>query len=508
MPGRRIGIILVLATALFALPCGPGRAQKSADTLRVTWRSQITNVDPYYNPLRNGLVLALHVWDGLLYRDPATLQIKGLLASEWQWEDDRTLLFRLRQNVFFHNGDKLTADDVVYTINTVLADKSVSVPSNYEFLAGAEKVDDYTVRVRLARVFPAALEYIAMVLPIWPKAYRERVGPQAFSQAPVGSGPYRVDRLNGAEEIILKRNDAYFAESPKGQPAIGTIRIRQDPVIGRDLADLIGGRADWIWQYTPDLTDVITRVPTLQALRAEAMRIGYLSLDAAGRTGAENPLTNLKVRQAIFHAIDRGTMARQLMQGGSRALDTPCYPTQFGCDATAATRYDYDPERARQLLAEAGFPDGFKTELVTYELPHLAHALQDYLKAVGIDAKLTILGTAEEVQRARAGQNPMDAGDWGSYSINDVSAVLPYFFGGGDTDYARDPEIRALVTQGGATTDPDQRRSAYSAAIRLITDRALWLPLYTYSITYGLSREVAFRPSQDEIPRFYLASWR
>lgn len=497
----------LLAGLLAAAPA-PLLAQKSEDMLRVTWRSQVMNVDPYFNPLRNGLVLALHVWDGLLYRDPATLQLRGLLATNWKWIDDRTLEFALRPNVTFHNGDPLTADDVVYTINEVATGKAVSVPSNYQFIDRAEKIDDLTVRIHLSRVFPAALEYVAMVLPILPRAYRERVGAEGFARQPIGTGPYRIARLDGADEILLERNDGYFADSPKGKPAIRTIRIHQDPVPGRDLADLINGRADWIWQYTPDRADTISRNPGLQVLRAEAMRIGYLGMDAAGRTGEGNPLTKLKVRQAIFHAIDRSAMAKQLMQGGSRSLEAPCYPTQFGCDATAAMRYEYDPDRARALLAEAGYPDGFETELVTYELPDLANALHDYLAAVGIRAKLTIMATADEVKRARAGLNPLDAGDWGSYSINDVSAVLPYFFGGGEMDYARDPEIGALIAAGGATNDPDQRRQAYSDAIRRITERALWLPLYTYSITYGINRELNFRPSQDEIPRFYLSSWR
>ena len=134
--------------------------------------------------------------------------------------------------------------------------------------------------------------------------------------------------------------------------------------------------------------------------------------------------------------------------------------------------------------------------------------MQDYLKAVGIDAELTIMQTAEEVQRAREGKNPLDAGDWGSYSINDVAAILPYFFTFTDTDYARDPDVKRLVEAGGATINTDQRRKAYSDAIRLITERALWVPLYTYSITYGFTRELSFKPSTDEIPRFYLASWK
>src|SRR5271166_1563308 len=274
---------LILAACLAAMPAC---AQKSADALRVTWRSQVTNVDPYHNELRNGLVLALHVWDGLLYRDPETFQIKGLLASSWKWIDDTTLEFALRPGVTFQNGDPFTADDVVYTVNTIVADKTLAVPSNYQFLAGAERIDDMHVRLKLTRIFPAAIEYIAMVLPIWPKAYREKVGAEGYAHHPIGAGPYRITKLDGTQTIVLQRYDDYYPDSPKGRPAIGTIVIRQDPVIGRDLADLLNGRADWIWQYTPDLMEQITRVPTLQALRAESMRFGYVSLDAAGRTGA------------------------------------------------------------------------------------------------------------------------------------------------------------------------------------------------------------------------------
>ncbi len=112
-------------------------------------------------------------------------------------------------------------------------------------------------------------------------------------------------------------------------------------------------------------------------------------MDAAGRTGADNPLTKQKVRQAIMHAVDRQTMAKQFMPGGSRVLDAPCYPTQFGCDQAVATKYDYDPAKAKALLAEAGYPDGFDTEIVSYLLPQWMQALQNYLGAVGIRARVT-----------------------------------------------------------------------------------------------------------------------
>ena len=499
--GLLAGVLALCAIGL------PARAQKSANTLRIAWRDAIPNVDPYYNQLRTGLVLSHQVWDTLVYRDADTFQIKPLLAASWKQTDDTTYEFELRPGVTFHDGSRFTADDVVYTVNTVLADPQVAVPSNYAYLAGAEKIDDLHVRIRLKRIFPAALEYLGMTLPIWPKEYRERVGPERYSQEPVGTGPYRITRIDGLTEIDLERNDGYF-DGPKGHPAIAHIVIHEvgDPTT--EITELLAGRVDWIWQFNPDQFDAISRVPTLQAIRAESMRIGYLSLDAAGRSAPDNPLTKLKVRQAIAHAIDRATLARQLVQGGSRVLEAACYPTQFGCDQAVATRYEYDPSLSKRLLAEAGYPDGFETELVSYVLPQYGSAVQGYLKAVGINARISQLPVGAAVQRTLAGDAPISAGSWGSYSINDVSAILPIFFDGGGNDYSRDPEVQRLVQAGGATTDADERRKDYSAAVRRISDQVYWLPLNTYVTTYAFSRQLAFKPFPDELPRFFLASWR
>jgi peptide/nickel transport system substrate-binding protein len=501
---------MLAACILVALSAGPAAAQAAQDTLRIAWRDAIPDLDPYYNSERTGLVVAQHAWDTLIYRDPATFQLRPQLATSWRYVDDTTLEFTLRPGVTFHDGSPFTADDVVYTVQVATGQvttpgKTVAVPSNYAYLAGAERVDDAHVRLHLKYVFPAALEYIALTLPILPHAYRERVGAD-FSQHPVGTGPYRITDVDGTKSITLERNDAYF-DGPKGKPAIKRLAIAEVADASAELAALLGGEADWIWMFSPDQLDALSRQPNLQVMRHEAMRVGYMTMDAAGRTGADNPLTNVKVRQAIMAAVDRETLSRQFMPGG-RVLDAPCYPTQFGCDQSAATRYAYDPAAARKLLADAGYPDGFDTTMVGYLLPQWMTAIQGYLAAVGIRAKVEDLQVGDAVRRSNAGQNPLDLGSWGSYSINDVSAFLPVFFGGGGQDYARDPEVERLVRQGGATTNPDQRRAAYTAAIQRITDQAYVMPLFTYVITYAMTKEVNFKPYADELPRFYLTSWR
>ena len=138
----------------------------------------------------------------------------------------------------------------------------------------------------------------------------------------------------------------------------------------------------------------------------------------------------------------------------------------------------------------------------------LQGAIQNYLAAVGIRAKVAQLQVGAVVQRSIEGKNPMELGSWGSYSINDASAFMPYWFGGGGQDYARDPELQAMVESGGSSTDPDKRRAAYSAAIRRVTERAYFMPMFTFVTTYATSRQLAFKTFADELPRFYLASWK
>ena len=159
------------------------------------------------------------------------------------------------------------------------------------------------------------------------------------------------------------------------------------------------------------------------------------------------------------------------------------------------------------MLAEAGFPNGFETELVSYVLPQWGASVQSYLGAVGIKAKLTQLQVAAGIQRSQRGENPLYLASWGSYSVNDVSAIMPNYFTNGNEDYARDPELKKLVEQGSATNDPAVRKEAYAKAIKLVTEKAYWLPMPTYVSTYGFSKTLNFTPYPDELPRFFLAKW-
>ena len=301
---------------------------------------------------------------------------------------------------------------------------------------------------------------------------------------------------------------AHYAMSPKGVPAIRRAVIRQVADVSAELAELLGNRADWISDFPADQFDNIARFPTLQAVRSEVQRVTYLNMDAAGRSGAGNPLTKLKVRQAIAHAVDRPTLAAQFMPGGSRVLNVACFSAEFGCDQSAGVHYAYDPARARALLAEAGYPDGVEIDLYTYLPAVWVGAVQNYLKAVGITARTHVMAAGAVIQLAQQGKLPIAMAGWGGNAVNDVSALLGYFYTRSPFDMAHDDEIADLVREGAQLPDPGKRRARYAQAFRLITERAYFLPLFTYVKTYGFSRALDFIPYPDDNPRFYRARWK
>lgn len=506
----KIGTLIAAALTAGSLISGAAHAQKSADTLRVIWLDPIVDIDPYYNSQRTGLIVAHHGWDGLVFRDPDGFVMKPLLAETWKWVDDTTLEFKLRRGVTFHNGDPFSAADVAYTIKTITDPGSqVSVPSNFSWISGTEVVDDLTVRLKLKQAFPAALEFISFVIPIYPQKYRENVGRDSYRKEPVGAGPYRVSHWEIGGQIDMERFEGYYQGSGKGRPAIKKLVIKQAAEQTVVVNSLLGGQAEWIWDFQADLVDKIAAMPALAGTRLETFRIAHLTLGAAGRDNPNSPLKDVRVRKAIFHAIDRETFARQLVQGGARVPDAPCYFTQFGCDQSAAVKYDYNPAKSKALLAEAGYPNGFDIELVNPGLlTSWIGSVQAYLQAVGIRAQVTTMQGAAAQARIQKGDLPMYMSSWGSYSINDVSAIMPFFFSGNNDDLARDPEVTAALKEGGSVVAPEDRKRSYSKAIHLITDRAYMLPVSTYVRVYGTARNLDFTPYSDEMPRFFWSKWK
>ncbi|MGJ8557039.1 MAG: ABC transporter substrate-binding protein [Sulfitobacter geojensis] len=502
----KLALIKSSVAALALTVAGAAYADKASDTLAVGFTKELENVDSYFNSSREGVVLQRAIWDGLIYRAPATNEYIGNLATSWEWIDDVTLEFKLREGVTFHNGEAFTADDVVYTVNFVsVKENGVKTQRNVNWMKSADKIDDYTVRINLKDPFPAAIEFLSGPVSMYPNEYYAEVGPSGMGLNPVGTGPYKATSVTPGQHFVLEKNENYH-DSPKGQPTIGKIDIRTIPDVNTQLAEMFTGTLDLIWQVPTDQAEKLGQMEQFNVVNESTMRIGYMTLDAAGRTGADNPFTKLKVRQAVAHAIDSQTLVDAPLKGKSKVVRSACFPSQFGCEQDIKA-YEYDPEKAKALLAEAGYPDGFTTEFYAYRDRDYAEAISSYMNAVGIKTEFNMLKySALRELRATKGV-PVSFQTWGSYSINDTSAITSQFFKFGDLDDARDEQVRDWLDIADSSTDSDTRKENYSKALKRIADEAFWVPMFSYNTNYVFGNEVAYTPTPDEVLRFTTMTW-
>ena len=541
---------------------GTSIAAKKDDTLRFAYDQAPESVDPFFNNVRIGVIIGANVWDTLIYRDPNTNEYKGQLAKSWKQVDDRTIDFELREGIKFHNGEPFDADSVVYTLNFVGdAANKVTAQQNVNWIEKAEKLGQYKVRLTTKKPYPVLLAQLVK-LSIVPKAYVERVGDQEFNVKPIGSGPYKLrewqkgsqitlDAVDGywrgkppfkpvvihpakyykevgpkgmnakpvgtgpykvtqytpGKSISLEKNANYFKDSPKSAPQISKIEIRFIPDRQTQMAEVLSGGTDFIMHVPKDQAEQVATVPTLQVVSGETMRIVFMQINSQDGTPAPQ-FKDVRVRRAISHAIDRESIAKNLVGAGSRVIHTNCFPSQFGCTDEGAPRYKYDPALAKKLLAEAGFPNGFETQIVAYRERNQTEAIINNLQAVGIKAKLNFLQYAAMRESVRGNKEQLTHQTWGSFSVNDVSASTPNYFAFEGEDITRDPEVRDLLLKGNNSIAPEARKTAYKAALAMIADRAYSVPLWSLPVYYVASKDLSFKAYPDELVRFWEMRWK
>jgi peptide/nickel transport system substrate-binding protein len=496
------------ALALGLLFAAPASANKKTDTLGMAYDQAPESIDPYFNNVRIGVIIAANVWDTLLYRDPVTHEYKGQLAKSWKQVNDKTLEFELRQGVKFHNGEEFDADSVVYTLTYVAdpANKAVT-QQNVQWIDKVEKLGKYTVRIVSKAPFPAAKDYLATTVAIHPAKYYKEAGPKGMNAKPVGSGPYKVVDYQPGKSITLEKFADYFKDSPRSQPKIGKIRIRFIPDRQTQMAEVMSGGEDFIMHVPKDQADKLQSVPNLQVLSGNTMRIVFMLMNTMD--GAPNPeLKDVRVRKAIAHAIDREAIVKNIVGSGAEIINAMCTPSQVGCTQEGSVVYKYDPALAKKLLAEAGYPNGFNIEIAAYRERNQTEAIINYLQAVGIKAKLNFLQYAAMRDMIRANKAGLVHQTWGSNLVNDVSASTPVYFAFGADDVTRDAQVKDLLDKGDHTIDPKLRNETYKKALVAISEKAHAVPLWSLPVYYVASKEVVFKPYSDELVRFWDMSWK
>lgn len=496
---------------------GPALAGKADDTIVWSTASEIDTPDIYYQNLREVVILAHQMCDTLMHRDPLSGEYKPLLATSFEWVDDDTLEFKLREGVKFHDGTDFDAEDVAYTLNHVRQpDSGMVTRLLVDWISEVEVVDPTTVRLHGTKPTPAAIDYLSGITPIYPSGHYDEAPeiPGADGETrrdwgavmPVCTGPYKLEDFQAGQSVTLVKNEDYFEGGPKGTPQIGRLEFRTISDPETQLAELVTGGIDWIWGVPNENAEMLRGMGNLTVEAAPTTRLSFLSLDAADRSG-ENPMQDERVRKAIFHAIDRQAIATELVGEGSEVLKAMCHPVQFGC-AQDVPQYEYDPEKAKALLAEAGFADGLTIPFYAYRDRPYSEAVMNYLRAVGIEADLQFLQWKALRPILQEGKAPVAHLTWGSQGVQDASASVSNYFKFSPDDYARDEEVRDLLEAADHTPDEAKRKELYKQALTIIAEKAYFVPLFSYGRTYAFNGELDMPVTPDELAHFYLASWK
>ena len=539
--------ITASATVLVVLVFCADHAEAGPEEDVLYWASpdQFKTVSHYFDFRPDAKILSRLIWDRLYYREPNSPTYKPNLAIKLEWKGATSVEIELRRDIKFHNGYHFTADDIVETVRR-LKDPSLGAPLHrgIEWIGKIEKLSKFKVRFDLKRPTPHLLEILSgpfVVIPksSWRNAPRGGNGEIDYAlMPPVGTGPYRVRRIEPGVRIELERFRRYH-ESPKGNPSINGLILSSVFAPGERRQQLMDGRLDFLWRLSKVAVDRMEREGAPVSIRrAPSMRIAFLLMDRAGRNGEQSPFRNSLVRRGIAHAINRNEIARLAFGLTSKVLNSLCHPAQFGCEQDVR-KYEYDPKKAVALLRSASVgPAGrfrlidqlstlkeylprellnlkgqhtrsINTDIVSYRNHQVSDALARYLQAVGIDANV------QKFERYGTAKSLLESGDldiahmtWSSYGALDVAETLNRLFRDGPLDYCRDAEVNRWLDVAANTNDRKARARSYSNALKRLQELVCILPLFNYTTFYAHSKRLDFEPSLDDIPRLYLMKWK
>ena len=501
-------IFLAIAAALAVGISVPASAGKADNSLNIALGATVTTLDSYRESGRDGLMLARLIYDSLLHKDQQTGEFKPELASSYRIVNEKTIDFEIRKGVKFHDGTALTADDVVYTLNLVSSkDYNARYQVAVDWIEKVERTGEHAVRLHMKRPFAPALEMLAGNLPIYPKAYYSRVGPEGMAVKPIGTGPYRAVEVVPGSGMKFERFADYYEGSPKGKASIAAIHARLIPEANTQYAELASGRVDWIYRMPPDAAEKLKRLTNVVVAGNPILRFEYIALNP-GFEGGKSPLADARVRKALALALNRDPIRLAFRGPGTQLLKAACAPAQFGC-AQDITSPAYDPKAAKDLLKQAGHPNGISLSAVSaIQDPAINAAIAASFKESGIDIKITQATYASALSEWRAGKLPMFISTWGSYGIGDVALSTSQFFSGNADDLFKDQKVIALLKAADVSTDRAFRQARYREALQQIGEQAYWVPLWTFAINSAHHKDLQVTVSPDEFVPFYAARWK
>jgi peptide/nickel transport system substrate-binding protein len=479
------------------------------------------NLDPHQYDSSNAYYVIGEVFEGLVRHPAGSAEIEPALAEKWEMsEDGLQYTFTLRHGVTFHDGTPFNAEAVKFNFNRQ-ADANNPYYSMGAFwywaaymwpVTAVDVVDEFTVRYTLSQPYAYFMEYLCggMGMMVSPAAV-EKYG-EDFVQNPVGTGPYKFAKWDKGQQIVLEANDGYWG----AKPAITQVVFRPIPEEASKMASMLTGEVHLALEIGPVAKAQLEASSGHKVFTAPTGSIWFMSMNVK-----QKPFDDVRVRRAIAHAINKESIVHNILKDTADVAQGPIAPA-YKCYNPDITVYEYNPEKAKALLAEAGYADGLK---VVFDVPQsgsgmqlpveMATEIQANLAAVGIDAKIEITEFNTWMDRIRTPEVQLAEMSWNvSPAVEDD--ILSNVFSepglppeGFNTSWYANDQVLALLKEAGSIADVEERCKGIREAQKLITDDAPAVFVDHARLVYGLdARLEGFSPTLDGILRLWSASWR
>ncbi len=515
---------MAVRTARFALSCLvcvalslAGALSAVAAELRIGLAADVTSLDPHFLNVAPNNDAAWHIFDALVHVDANARLIPGLAVS-WRAINPTTWEFKLRKGVKFHDGSDFTAEDVIFSLErpATLAASPGPFSGFVKAIVAKKIIDPWTLQLKTAVPY-AMLPYDLDSIFIVSKKAAAGASTEDFNsgKAAIGTGPYKLLRFARGDRIELARNDAYWG----GKSPWDKVTLRILPADTARIAALLAGDVDAIESIpTADLTRLKAN-PNFRLEQKVSWRTMLLHMDQyrdhpphladkAGKPLAKNPFKDARVRLAISKAINRKAIVERVMEGNAIAAGNLVSPPVFG-HVAALKAESYDPQAAKQLLAAAGFPDGFA---LTLDAPNdryvndeqIAQAVAQMLARIGIRIKVETMPASVYFAKARAGDFSFALLGWGSFSgdlalralVATQNAATGY--GAWNWGHYSNPKLDALLEQDFATLNDDKREAlAREAATLALKDTPVIL-LHHQLASWAMKKSLTYAARTDE----------
>lgn len=476
-----------------------GVMAQGEDTLTIGIHQDASTLDPGNHRERVTETILRPMFDGLTTRTPE-MEVVPQLAESWKRVGPTVWEYKLRKGVTFHDGESFNAEHAKFTIDREIGEVKIGGKTSPRkgllgATVGCEIVDNYTIRIVLDSPWPVLNAFLPWH-EIVPKGYIKDVGDDYFAEHPVGTGPFKfVEREPGAL-TVMEGYDNYYGGAPKLKRLI----FKVIPETSSRIAALRAGEVDIITKVPVDLRGEIQGDPNTALVACDGTRSYFLGLNCV-----KPPFYDLRVRQAFNYAIDMEKIGQYVFGGAATPIPSILSKNAFGY--LDLDTYGHDPAKAKKLLAEAGYPNGFEVTVDTEDfVKDAAQAYAQMLREIGIDAKVQVWEWGVLKPKLLNHERDIWLSDWGNGSMQPDGIMKPKLITDGRGNYTGYSNQSFDNLWDAIKKGPKLRQAGFEEMQRIIYREAPMVYGYTMREFYGAGKSVQnFKPSPDS--RLYISAF-